>query len=464
MNSNPIQAAYEKQQTNKTNVARTGAKERIGKLKRLRQAIMEQRQDIAAAIAADFGKHPVETDITEILPVLCELRHTIRHLARWMKPKRVGTPLVLFGTRSFIRYEPRGVVLIIAPWNYPLTLMLNPLIAAIAAGNCAIVKTSEKVPHTSAFLVQFINSLFPEEEIAVFAGDKIDNAHLFELQYDHIFFTGSTRVGKLVMSEAARHLTPVTLEMSGKSPAIVDETADIEKAAQRILFGKFLNAGQTCVAPDYVLLHRTRLDAFISHAEKILSRRYPAGSDGFARLINGPHRERLRKMLDRSLEQGATVAIGGPVDTRRNFMPPTIVTGVTPDSPLMTEEIFGPILPVVTFDTQEDAVEIIRGREIPLALYLFSSDRKNSLHLLNTVRSGGACLNTTVIHLVNGNLPFGGIGTSGIGSYHGFHGFETLSHKRAVLEQGPIDILRLFYPPYSSGMKRRIDALIHHLS
>lgn len=447
------------------NVANTTAKERILKLRRLRSAIMEKRNEIASVIAGDFGKPPVETDFTEILPVLCEIDHAIRHLPRWMKPKKTGTPLVLFGTRSHIRYEPKGIVLIIAPWNYPLTLMFNPLIAAIAAGNCAIVKTSEKLPQTSEFIVQFLNELFPEEEVAAFRGDAIDNESLFVNRYDHIFFTGSTRVGKRIMAQAAKNLTPVTLELGGKSPAIVDKHTNLEKTVERILFGKFINSGQTCVAPDYVLVHRKLHDSFIAHAKIILAKRYPVEPHDtycrdLTRLITEEHWHRLQLMLDNSIEAGATVASGGLSNKDKRYMFPTLVINIKQDSPLMEEEIFGPILPILTFDTLEEATGIINNKEKPLALYIFSKKKKNIEYILTATQSGGTCLNTTVVHLVNAHLPFGGVGDSGIGSYHGFHGFETLSHKRAVLTQGPIDIFGIFHPPYTAKMKRRIRAII----
>lgn len=468
MEKNPIQSVYLKQKVNKARVALTSAKERIFKLKRLRRGIINHRCEIAAAIKDDFGKSPVETDITEIIPVLCEIRHTIRHLSRWMRPKRVPTPMVLFGTRSYIRYEPKGIVLIISPWNYPFTLTLNPLIATIAAGNCAIVKTSEKVPRTSEFIARFINSLFPEEEVAVFRGDEVDNSLLFNVSYDHIFFTGSTRVGKVIMAEAAKHLTPVTLELSGKSPAIVDESADCKKAAERILFGKIINAGQTCVAPDYALVHRTQHDKFISCCRAILKDRYPIASDkphcgDLTRLISLEHWEKMQSMIEKCKKQGARIVVDGPGDRENRYMYPAIVTGIKPDSCLMTEEIFGPVLPVIHFDTIDEALGIIRYNDKPLAMYIFSRNKKNIASMLNDFQSGGVCLNTTVAHIVNANLPFGGIGYSGIGCYHGSYGFETLSHKRAVLKQGPVDMIRIFYAPYTSRVKRIVKTIVNFI-
>jgi aldehyde dehydrogenase (NAD+) len=468
METNRIQSVYLKQKVNKSNVAFTSAKERVLKLKRLRRGILNHRHEIAAAIKEDFGKQPVETDITEIIPVLSEIRHTIRHLSRWMKPKKVGTPLLLFGTRSYIRYEPKGIVLIISPWNYPFTLTFNPLIAAIAAGNCAMIKTSEKVPKTSGFIARFIGSLFPEEEVAVLNGNEVDNSLLFDVPYDHIFFTGSTRVGKLIMAEAAKQLIPVTLELSGKSPAIVDESADCKKAVERILFGKIINAGQTCVAPDYALVHRTQYDNFISQSRAFIKERYHIASDkphceDLTRLVSHDHWDKLQSMLENSKKQGAEIVIDGPNDRESRYMYPTVITSVKPDSCLMAEEIFGPILPVITFDTTEEALEIIRYNDKPLAIYIFSRDKKNIASILNGFQSGGVCLNATVAHLVNANLPFGGIGYSGTGYYHGSHGFETLSHKRAVLRQGPLDIIRIFYAPYTLKVKRIVNTIVKHI-
>ncbi|MBI2083483.1 MAG: aldehyde dehydrogenase family protein [Deltaproteobacteria bacterium] len=460
---------FEKQRENRWRVARTLAEERVAKLRKLRESLLERQGELQKAIFDDFKKNPGEVDLTEVYPTISEINHTIRHLPKWMKPHPVKTPLVLFGTRSEIRYEPKGIVLILSPWNYPFQLLMTPLITAIAAGNCIVLKPSAKTLHTAHFMKKFISDLFPEEEIALFEGDHEVADQLLELPFDHIFFTGSPGVGKKVMGFAAKHLASVTLELGGKSPVVVEESADIKKAAARIVWGKFINAGQTCVAPDYLLIHEKRLPEFLLEAKKVIAHRYGKTEEGrqqspdFCRIVSDGHLEGLKKVLDESVRQGAKVEIGGEINQQDRYLSPTLLTQVTQSSPVMREEIFGPILPILTYQTLDEAIEIIRKREKPLALYVFSRNDRAIEEILRSTSAGGTCVNSLVIHLANPDLPFGGVGQSGMGNYHGFFGFRTFSHERAVLRHGVIDTLRLFYPPYTRRVRKFIQWATRYL-
>jgi len=468
--SEEIRRVYELQRANRWNMARTTAEQRIARLRRIKDALWDRRAELHRALFDDFGKNPGEADLTEVLPVIAEIKHAIKHLARWMKPVPVGTPTLLFGTRSEVRREAKGLVLILSPWNYPINLLFNPLVATLAAGNTAIIKPSSKVPHTAAFIGRFFAELFPREEVAVFEGGVAVANELLERRFDHIFFTGSPRIGKVVMAAAARHLTPVTLELGGKSPVIVDSAADVQKAAERVMWGKFLNAGQTCVAPDYLLIHEDRLQPFLTEARAVLERRYGATSEerrqsgSFCRVVSRQSHQWLERLLEVSVARGAQVAFGGGSDPEQRYLEPTLLTDVEWDSPIMEEEIFGPILPILTYRDLDRALAEIRAREKPLALYVFSEDQKAIERVLSNTTAGGTCVNSMVIHLANPNLPFGGVGQSGMGNYHGEFGFRNLSHERAVLRQGRIDVLRLFYPPYTSRVKQVIEKAARFLT
>ncbi len=466
-----IRTIYDAQVANRWRIAQTSAAERIARLTKLRQAIFDLSGDIQHAIHADFRKHPAEVELTETHVVVSELNAAIEFLRDWMTPKQVETPLVLFGTRSEVRYEPKGVVLIFSPWNYPFQLAISPLIAAVAAGNCVMLRPSDKTKNTARFLSKLTASVFAEDEVAVIEGDHTVADALLELHFDHIFFTGSPSVGKKIFAAAAKYLTPVTLELGGKSPVIVDETADIRKAAERIMWAKFINAGQSCVAPDYLLIHESKAGAFISEARTVIGRRYGVDvpsqteSEDYCRLVSEGHRENLTRLVDESVRYGAKVAIGGDsVEADKRFMPPTLLTSVTENNPIMREEIFGPVLPILTFGSLDEAVRIIRTRDKPLALYIFSRKQEHVERILKSTTAGGTCVNSLAVHLANPNLPFGGVGMSGMGNYHGFFGFKTFSHERAVLTQGRIDVLQAFYPPYTSRLKKLIEFVTKRLS
>ena len=457
-----IHDLFRRQHANKAAVKRTTAAQRIAKLQRLRDAITGREQQIRDALFKDFRKAPAEVDITEIVPVLMEIRETTKHLAAWMKPAKVSTPVTLVGTHSAVHYEPKGVVLIIGPWNYPFQLVLAPLIAAVAAGNCVIVKPSELTTHTSKLLVEVLGAVFPEDEVAVVEGDAVETQKLLALPFDHFFFTGSTRVGRIVAEAAAKHLASTTLELGGKSPAIVDDSADLELTAKRLAWGKFVNGGQTCIAPDYILVSEQRERALVDALRTAIANLYGKtaaerrASPDLCRIINARNFDRLKKLLDDTVAQGARVEAGGESDATDRYIAPTLLTGVSPDAPIMAEEIFGPILPILTYKSLGEVAPFINARDKPLALYVFGNELHRVDALIAETTAGGTCVNNTILHFANGNLPFGGVGASGMGNYHGFYGFKAFSHERAVLRQGRVDMLAQLYPPYTAKVSRML--------
>lgn len=450
-----IERVYEKQQSRRAAIAATTARQRKEKIRRLRDALLTRRDEIREALWADYQKPAAEVDLSEIFPVVSEARHAIRHLSRWMKPRRVSAPLALLGSRSRIEHEAKGVVLIISPWNFPINLTLGPLISAVAAGNCAMIKPSEMTPNASACMKRILGDLFDESEVAVIEGDASVAAALLKKKFDHIFFTGSPAVGKIVMHAAAEHLCSVTLELGGKSPAIVDRTANLDEAAKKIAWGKFFNSGQICIAPDYVLVDESVRAEFLDKIRPL------ANAAGSGLLVNDRHAQRVKRLFDDAVERGATVIAGGTFDGRR--VAPTILTDVLPDSPLMHEEIFGPILPVISYRSLDDALRLIEERERPLVLYLFSRARDVVRSLLRRTRAGGTVVNDTLIHFYQLNLPFGGVGNSGIGRGHGFFGFEAFSNVRGVLEQPTrFSGIQFLYPPYTRLKQKLIDLTVKY--
>jgi aldehyde dehydrogenase (NAD+) len=455
-----VRRIFDAQVANRWVISTSTTAQRIVRLARLRTAMRDRRLELLEAIHADFGKHAVEAEVTELLPVIEELTIAIRRLRRWMKPRRVGTPLTLLGSRSEVRYEAKGVVLVLAPWNYPFHLALSPVVAALAAGNTVMLRPSEKTPRTARFIRDLLSKVFPENEVAVLVGDRSVADALLELPFDHILFTGSASVGRKVMAAAARNLTPVTLELGGKSPALVDETADLDVAAERIGWAKFINAGQTCVAPDYVLVHESVAPRFEVALRAVIERFYGAGEAGrlhnpdHASLVDVASAVRLERALKESLALGARVVVGGQVDTAARRMSPTVLSSVLDDSPIMAEEIFGPVLPLLTYRDLSDAIRRVRGRHKPLALYVFSKSNRQVEEVLRSTSAGGTCVNSAVLHLANPHLPFGGVGESGMGHYHGRWGFEALSHPRAVLHQGFWSNIPFLHPPYTANVAR----------
>jgi aldehyde dehydrogenase (NAD+) len=419
---------------------------RLSQLKLLKQVIQGHQNEIITALQQDLGKPKFEAYTSEVLILLEEINFVLKHLREWMKPQRAKISLGQFPARGLIYPQPLGVVLIIAPWNYPFQLLVNPLIGAIAAGNCVIVKPSELAPHTASLISKLIGENFnPGLVTAIEGGVEVSEALLAE-KFDHIFFTGSTRVGKIVMAKAANHLTPVTLELGGKSPCIIDRDVDIKVAAKRVAWGKFFNCGQTCIAPDYVLIHATIYDQFKEALQTAVREFYgedPQQSPDYGRIINQRHWDRLVNFLT-----DGEIVIGGKHDRENLYIAPTIVDKITWDSPIMAEEIFGPILPLLPYSDLSEVIEKINDRGRPLALYFFSENTKNQERIINSIPFGGGCINDTIMHLSSPYLPFGGIGDSGMGRYHGKYTFDTFTHYKSILKKSLRFDQQWRYPPY----------------
>ena len=426
---------------------------RLAQLRKLQRALQENEALLEAAMYSDFRKAPMEVYMCETGMVLEEVRFHLKHLRSWMRERTVPTPLAQFHAKSFVSPEPYGVALIIAPWNYPVQLCLSPLVGAISGGNCAVLKPSAYAPATSAAIAKLIAQTFDPQYIAVVEGGRAENSALLAQRFDTIFFTGSVAVGKVVMEAAAKYLTPVTLELGGKSPVIVDETADLKLAARRIAFGKVLNAGQTCVEPDYLLIQRSVKDAFIAAYRQALREFFPDGKmDEMPVIVSEKHFARVKHLLE-----GQNAVLGGQTDAATRFVAPTLLDDVSPDSPVMQEEIFGPILPMLCYDRLDEAIAFIRSREKPLALYLFTSDRQTERRVLDACSFGGGCINDTIIHLATTHMPFGGVGHSGMGSYHGKKSFETFTHARSIVKKSTWLDLPMRYHPYSEKKLRMIQ-------
>ena len=449
---------FSKQQATALQWRTSVASARIARLDKLRDALLEREEAIKAACAADFGKPEPEVDIGELIPILAEIKATKKHLKKWMRGERVWPTSLMFGTKTRVRYEPKGVALIIAPWNYPVNLSLMPLVSALAAGCPAILKPSEMTPESSRVTRELIAATFDEAEVAVVEGAVEETTALLELPFDHIFFTGSPGVGKIIMAAAAKNLTSVTLELGGKSPTIVDETADIERAAKGINFGKFLNAGQTCIAPDYVYVHETVKDKFIAAAVQHLRDTYgeDAGdSADYAKIVNERHYERISAMLAEATQKGARVASGGHTHEDKRVITPTLLDAVPEDARVMSEEIFGPLLPVLPYRSLDEVIDYINAKPKPLALYVYSGNRGNIKRLIEETSAGGSCINTCTSQYLHMNAPFGGVNNSGIGNSHGKWGFKAFSHERTVVENKFAATL-LMAPPYTDFVRRLI--------
>jgi aldehyde dehydrogenase (NAD+) len=434
------------------------------RLKKLRDWIHKNRPAIHEAAYRDFQKPPVEIDGIEIFHVLQEIRYALDNLESWAKPVKVNAPVTMLGTRSFIQYEPRGVCLIISPWNYPFSLAIGPLVSALAAGNSVILKPSELTPHVSSLINTLARETFAENIVAVCEGGPEISRHLLSLPFDHIFFTGSPAIGKVVMKAAAENLTSVTLELGGKSPAIITGSANIRDAAQRTAVAKFVNNGQTCVAPDYVLVDEKIADAFvdalISQTKKLFTENGEPfeESKSYCRIVNDRHFDRLNELLQDALTHGATLAFGGKVDKASRFIHPMILTHIHSGARLLEEEIFGPILPVLTYKTIEEAINIVNAKPKALALYIFTANEKVQLQILAETSAGGVCVNDCGIHFLHHGLPFGGVNNSGIGKSHGHFGFLAFSNEKPVLKQRTgLTSVKAFYPPYTSRSKKLMD-------
>ncbi len=416
-------------------------------LKRLQRAIRAHEADILAALRSDLNKSPAESYMCEVGLTLSELSFVEKRLARWMKDKSHLTPLAQFPARSFTVQEPYGVVLIMSPWNYPFLLTMEPLIGALAAGNCCVVKPSAYSPAASAVIRDILAECFPPELVSVVEGGRAENQALLDQKFDYIFFTGGVEVGKEVMARAARYLTPVTLELGGKSPCIVDRTARLDLAAKRLVFGKLLNCGQTCVAPDYLLIDRQVKDRFLALVKKWITAMYGQNAldnQGYVRMINQKHFDRVTGLID-----PAKVVFGGKSDRSTLKIQPTVLDNVYPEDPVMLEEIFGPVLPVLAFEDVQEALDFVNARPRPLALYLFSRDKKVQQLFLRRASFGGGCINDTIIHLATSRMGFGGVGNSGMGRYHGRDSFDTFSHGKSVVKKSSLIDLPVRYAPYT---------------
>jgi aldehyde dehydrogenase (NAD+) len=421
-------------------------------LKGLRKMLTEREGELLDALAADLGKPRLEAWATDVGFVLNEVDLALKHLRRWTKPQRAHTPLVTKPARARIVAEPLGVVLVIAPWNYPVQLALAPLVGAIAAGNAAVLKPSEIAPHTSAALAHFLPEYVDPEAIAVVEGGVAETKALLAERWDHIFYTGNGRVGRVVMEAASRHLTPVTLELGGKSPAIVDASANLEVAARRIAWGKFLNAGQTCIAPDYVLVDKSLADQLVELIRRAVFDFYgndPKASPDYARIVSDNQFKRLNGLLG-----SGTAVVGGETDKATRYIAPTVLRDVGPDSPAMQDEIFGPILPVLPVDGVDEAIGFVNAHDKPLALYVFAGDKAVADRIVERTSSGGVCVNATLYHVAVPDLPFGGVGESGMGSYHGKASFDVFSHAKPVLKKSVRPDPDLAYPPYTEKKER----------
>lgn len=459
-----IQRVFARQRETALRLRSSTREERAAKIRKLKAAVLAAKNDFYEAGMRDFKKPAAEVDLTEILPIVAEANDALRHLRRWMKPQRVYPTMMMFGTQAWVQHEPRGRCLIISPWNYPANLTFGPLVSALAAGNTVILKPSEMTPHTTAVMVRLVRELFSEDEVAIFDGDASVSTALLELPFDHIFFTGSPAIGKVVMAAAAKHLTSVTLELGGKSPTIVDETADLKTAAKNILWGKYTNNGQTCIAPDHIYVHESVKAEFIAQCREVLSSSYgetqqaQMASPYLARVVNTRHTQRVAGLLNDATARGAKVLSGGSVSEQDCFVAPTLLTDIPADAKIMSEEIFGPLLPIFGYTQLDQVIADINAQPKPLALYIWSRKEANIETLLKRTSAGGTCINHSVVQFIHGRLPFGGVNNSGIGNAHGLYGFKAFSHERAVV-RNRYQIASLFYPPYTN-FTRRIGALL----
>lgn len=427
---------------------------RIQALSRLEESILKHEKELETALEKDLGKSRMESYMCETGLSLSEIRYIRRHVRSWSRDRRVRTPLAQFVSKSFTVQEPYGVTLIMSPWNYPVLLTLEPLAGALATGNCCVVKPSAYSPHVSAVLAALIKEAFPEKYVSVVEGGRAENQSLLEQHFDYIFFTGGVNVGKMVMEKASVHLTPVTLELGGKSPCIIEKTADLKLAARRVVFGKYLNCGQTCVAPDYVLAERCVKDEFVRLVKEETVKMYgehPLENPLYGKIINRKHFDRILGLLSRE-----KLVLGGESDPETLKIAPSILDGVLETDPVMQEEIFGPVMPVLAVDSMDEACRFVKGRPSPLALYLFTGDRNVERRFLREVPFGGGCINDTIIHLATPYMGFGGVGNSGMGSYHGKKSFQTFSHEKSIVKKATWLDLPMRYQPYSPGKEKLV--------
>lgn len=454
-NSEQLRKLFEQQSFARWQLAATKARERISKLKKFRQALVEKKEEFYDAIWKDFRKSKFEAWATELFPAIEEFDYAISNLKSWMKERLADCVYFLPSTLSYSKFEPKGRVLIMAPWNYPLLLCISPMISAIAAGNTIIAKPSHKTPRVSAFIASLVEDVFDKSEVAVIEGDGATvGEELLKLPFDHFFFTGSPKVGAHVGEMSQKVHAGLTLELGGKSPVIVLDDADIKDAAAKIAWGKFLNAGQTCIAPDYLLCPESIREPLIKAIIENIKSMYGQTEDdrrnsyNLPRIIDAKAAKRLQVLIIDAVNKGASISIGGKCDIADRFVAPTILKDVSDQMDIMQSEIFGPILPVITFENQSHAIKIVQSRPKPLALYVFGKSQKAINEILSRTTAGSTCINNTIIQIENLSMPFGGVGNSGIGNYHGFYGFKTFSHERNIMEQRTFNTVKFFFPPY----------------
>lgn len=462
-----IDKIYQLQLANKNNVRNIPVKDRINLLKKLENEILTNRNQIVEALHLDFRKSKIETESTEIFPVLSEIRLFKNKLNDWAKPKSVSNNLVFFGSDAKIQYEPKGNCLIISPWNYPFQLAIVHLVACVAAGNTAIIKPSEFSPNTNQIIIKIIKNVFKKDHIAVIEGEIEETTHLLSKKFDHIHFTGSPNVGKIVMTAGAKHLSSVTLELGGKSPLVIDDSLSIDTIVSKAMWGKLINNGQTCIAPDYILIKDELLqpfiEAFIKHITKVFNNN-PQASHDLARMINLKHFNRVKGLIEDAVAKGATCPYGNEFDVSDLYIKPTLLTNLSLDSTILKEEIFGPVFPIITYKSTEKVITYINQGEKPLALYIFSKKKDFINQITNQTSSGAVLINETLLHIMHPNLPFGGVNNSGIGSSTGWFGFEDFSHAKPIL-----NVNQLFSPtkflnyPYKSFTQKLIDFMIKYL-
>jgi len=460
-----IQRVFAAQKANIQILANTNARERKTKLQKILDWTLSHETHIGEALYNDFKKNPAETNLGEIFGVVGEIKHLIKNLNSWMKPQSVSTPINMIGTSAHVLFEPKGVCLIISPWNYPFNLSIKPLVQAIASGNSVILKPSELTPNTSKLIKEMISDLFDNNEVYLIEGDAEVSQILLNQPFNHIFFTGSPNVGKIVMSAAAKNLTSVTLELGGKSPCVVDETANIKKSAEKIAWGKFINNGQTCIAPDYILVHESVESEFVNEMKNAIKSMYGEDekqSDDYCRIVNNRHFNRLNELLEESIRKGAKLAVGGKTDSSENYISPTILTNVDDSMKIMNEEIFGPILPVVSYKNNSEVIAHIKNREKPLAMYINSKKESNIRYFMDNTSAGGTVINDCVIHYGHTQIPFGGINNSGIGKSGGIWGFIEFSNQRAVVRQ-KFGTFKMIYPPYTPMVAKLIRFIVNYL-
>ena len=448
-----LRATFDSGRTRST----TWRKEQIAGLRRMME---EGEAELIEALRQDLGRPTVEAFAADIGHTKAELRHIAKHLERWAKPTKIRVPITVAPAKGWVQPEPLGVALIISPWNYPIQLLVEPMAAALAAGNCVLAKPSELAPACSAVLARLLTTYLDNDAVIVVEGGVEETTALLAERWDHIFFTGSTAVGRVVAAAAAKHLTPTVLELGGKSPTYVHASANLDVAARRIAWGKFLNAGQTCIAPDYILADASIQDALVDKLTAQIDAFYgadPQGSSSFGRIVNDRHLSRLKGLLDRG---AGSVAAGGTIDEVARYVAPTITVDPSLDSPIMQEEIFGPILPVLSVDGPADAVAFITARPKPLSLYVFADEQAAIDTVVDGTSSGGVCINHTLMHLLPADLPFGGVGDSGMGAYHGKSGFDAFSHHKSVLRKPIKPDLKMLYPPYKPTVERLIRKLL----